>query len=138
MSTPEALDRHRQTSLRDPARVEAGCVALARRLPPADAVLCWDAAEDAVLGHILARELQAQLWLATDIEGILSSDGVLPAGSRVVIACWHPSRQVDVTGLAGLVAHQDAQVVAFAGGEPPVDVRAQLPAEVSVVVRDTA
>ena len=136
MSSTHTIDTPQHTPLRDPARTEAVLRAVPAQLPAADAVVCWDTAEDAVLGHVLARELQVQLWVATEIAGILSLDGDLPQGARVVIASSRPTKPVDVTGLAGLVAHAGGRLVGFVGGEALTEARAELPDDVTVVVTD--
>lgn len=109
-------------ALSDPARTERVGTELAAAMDGLDVttVVCWDVSEDAVLGHVVARELGAQLLLAVQIEGIVSLLAPLPAQARVALVGEEFRGPTGLAGLAGVVKHAGGETVAVAaaGGEP--------------------
>lgn len=121
-------------ALNDPTRTErvGGELATAMDGLSVTAVVCWDNTEDAVLGHVVARQLGTELVLAVGIEGIVSLLQSLPADARVALVAEEFRARTGVAGLAGVVRHAGGETVAVAAvrGEPALDgtdaARAQL------------
>src|SRR5262249_55474451 len=81
-------------SVQDPSVVEAIGRRLAERLstPGVGAVVSWDDLDDAVLGHVVARELGGQLSYAYVDEGILGVTPVPESGTKVVVVGYELTR----------------------------------------------
>ncbi|RBP61516.1 hypothetical protein DFO66_12150 [Brevibacterium sanguinis] len=75
----------------------------------ADLVLIWNQVEDAVLGHIVARELGVGIAYANEVEGILDTCGAL-AGCRVLVVFAETPKDSDITALTGLIATSGASL----------------------------
>lgn len=106
--------------LADPQLVErtgSGLAARLREVAPT-AVACWDSSEDAVLAHVVARELGTGVWRATEIEGIVALERELPAGARVALVGERFRTGPAVAGLSGVVVHGGGSVVAVASVHP--------------------
>jgi hypothetical protein len=103
-------------TLDDPARTERVGTALAGRLRDKGitAVVCWDDSEDAVVAHVVARELGVGLRLAEEIEGIVTLERPLPENAVVALVAEELTARTAVAGLAGVVRHSGARVAAVA------------------------
>lgn len=112
-------------ALTDPARTERVGAALAAAMDGlgVTAVVCWDNSEDAVLSHVVARELGTELILAVEIEGIVSLLQPLPAEARVALVAEEFRARTGLAGLAGVVRHAGGDTVAVGAvrGEPALD-----------------
>ncbi|MQA02478.1 MAG: hypothetical protein GEV07_07065 [Streptosporangiales bacterium] len=104
--------------LSDPARTERVGAVLAAAMAELDVtvVVCWDTSEDTVLGHVVARELGAELVLAEEIEGIVSLLQPLPADARVALVAEEFRAHTGLAGLSGVVKHAAGELVAVAAG----------------------
>lgn len=104
----------------DPRRTESVGAELARRLPAIDnaVVVCWDVSDDAVLAHVVARELGVPLLRAGAIEGIVELEDALPAGATAVLVAEEFTGRTALAGLAGVVAHGGGRVAAVATARP--------------------
>ena len=89
---------------------------LARRLAEdkPSAVACWEVADDAVLAHVVARELGVPVWYALEVEGIVALDRDLQGPAAMVLVLERLESPSDVAGLAGVVANSGGRVVAVA------------------------
>lgn len=107
--------------LDDPARTERVGTRLADRLSGKGitAVVCWNASEDAVLAHVVARELGVGLRLADEIEGIITLEGVLPDGAVVALVGSELTARTAVSGLAGVARHSGGRIAAVATVRTP-------------------
>lgn len=107
--------------LDDPARTERVGTRLAQRLAGQGitAIVCWDASEDAVLAHVVARELGVGLRLADEIEGIVTLERTLPDGAVVAMVGAELTARTAVSGLAGVVRHSGGRVAAVATVRTP-------------------
>lgn len=107
----EEAARH-LTSLQSPEVAEI----LGRRLAAAfnagnvDSVVVWDQVESAVLGHVVARELHADLVYAYSVEGALGVSAALETGSRVVLVSYDWSEDPGVDALAAFVGSRGLEV----------------------------
>jgi hypothetical protein len=110
-STEEALHI---TSLQSPAVAEALGRGLAASLTSAspDTVVVWDQVESAVLGHVVARELHADLVYAFSVEGSLGISGTLAPGSRAVVVSYD---WTELHGLDALVRFTQSQGAVVSG-----------------------
>lgn len=75
----------------------------------ADLVLTWNQAEDAVLGHIVARELAVGIAYANEVEGILDTFGAL-TGHNVLVVFAEAPKEPGITALTGLVTTSGARL----------------------------
>jgi hypothetical protein len=109
-SAQEALQ---STSLQSPAVAEVLGRSLAASLSSAapDTVVVWDQVESTVLGHVVARELQADLVYAFSVEGSLGISGAL-TGSRAVLVSYD---WTELHGLDALVRFAQSQGTVVAG-----------------------
>lgn len=102
----------------DPAAADAAGRALAAGIRDAagaaDVVAVWDHAEDAVLAHVVARELGARVVRGSDVEGILELDTEVPTAARAVVLSDAFRHGTALSPLAALLAHRGAEVVAVA------------------------
>lgn len=107
--------------LDDPARTERVGIRLAERLGGlgVTAVACWDSSEDAVLAHVVARELGVGLRLANEVEGIITLERPLPDGTVVALVGEELTARTAVSGLAGVARHSGARVIAVATVRTP-------------------
>ncbi|MEV0052584.1 hypothetical protein AB0H34_19030 [Saccharopolyspora shandongensis] len=120
------------TTLQDPAVPESLGAWLAtelRRFQPRTVVL-WADIATAVLGHVVARELGAQVVYAFADEGVLTLDGTMNAGERVALIGYDWPARLGLDPLVRLV-HNSGAVVAAVGS-----VLAAQHEEVPVVVLD--
>lgn len=85
----------------------------------ADLVLTWNQPEDAVLGHIVARELGFGIAYANEVEGILDTFGSL-AGRTVLIVFAETPKESGVTALTGLITSSGARVAGVIGPDGAV------------------
>ncbi|MEV4330997.1 hypothetical protein AB0K02_10705 [Streptomyces sp. NPDC049597] len=81
---------------------------LADALRPHDAttVVFWNTSDEAVLGHVVARELGAAVVRADEVEGVVALSADIPAGARVALlaTAWtHPMRLQALVTMARLV-----------------------------------
>ncbi|MFJ4261999.1 hypothetical protein ACIPYU_06120 [Paenarthrobacter nicotinovorans] len=123
---------HEITSLQTPGVAEILGKELAKSLAPhnPDTVLVWDQVESAVLGHVVARELDADLIYAFSVEGSLGHSGELTEGARTVVVSYD---WTELHGLEALVRFAQSQgasvtgigsVVAPAAGAAQLDIPA--------------
>lgn len=105
---------HEITSLQTPAVAEILGKELANVMADSapDTVLVWDQVESAVLGHVVARELGADLIYAFSIEGSLGLSGVLAAGTKAVVVSYD---WTELHGLDALVRFAQTQGAVVAG-----------------------
>jgi len=124
--------------LDDPARTERSGVRLAERLGGRGitAVVCWDASEDAVLAHVVARELGVELRLADEVEGIITLERPLPDGAVVALVGAELTARTAVSGLAGVARHSGARVAAVATVRTPAIVTETEAAGASVITAE--
>ncbi len=80
----------------------------------ATAVACWENADDAVLAHVVARELSVPVWHALEVEGLVALDRDLADATATVLVLESLQAPSDIAGLAGVVANNGGQVVAVA------------------------
>lgn len=78
------------------------------------AVACWENADDAVLAHVVARELGVPVWHALEVEGLVSLDRDLDDEPAAVLVLESLQAASDIAGLAGVVANNGGQIVAVA------------------------
>ncbi|MEU8633632.1 hypothetical protein AB0C38_15790 [Amycolatopsis sp. NPDC048633] len=120
-----SLDTHT-----DPAAAEVVGTALAGLLAahPADQVVTWHGADDAVLAHVVARRLGAAVSRASELEGVVGFYPVVPAGARVVLlgTAWQPARLRTLLNLAA-TEHIDVVAVAAVLATPALDEVSQAP-----------
>ena len=109
-----AENSHEITSLQTPGVAEILGKELAEALAPTspDTVLVWDQVESAVLGHVVARELDADLIYAYSVEGSLGLSGELTAGSRTVVVSYD---WTEAHGLGALVSFAQSQGAEVSG-----------------------
>lgn len=92
-------------------------------------VVCWDKAEDAVLAHVVARELGVPVCYAYESGGIMGLESKLPAGASAALVADVFTHQNDLAGLAGVVTNSGYTVVAVATRRPGVSVEDTTAAE---------
>lgn len=131
--TPEPPAAH--DPLAEPETAETTGRHLAAQLGDvgAHAVLSWDVTEDAVLGHIVARELHVPLWRAVDVEGIIELFRALPEGTAVVLVADAIRRPMDLTGLVGIVRHYGGRTAGIAAARASAVLTSEAPVDVPVV-----
>jgi len=107
--------------LDDPARTERVGIRLAELLAGkgVTAVVCWDSSEDAVLAHVVARELGVGLRLADEVEGIITLERPLPDDAAVALVGEELTARTAVSGLAGVARHSGARISAVATVRTP-------------------
>lgn len=105
---------HEITSLQTPAVAEILGKQLAKVVTAAnpDTVIVWDQVESAVLGHVVARELGADLIYAFSVEGSLGLSGHLTEGSRAVVISYD---WTELHGLNAMVRFVQSQGAAVTG-----------------------
>lgn len=108
-------------TLDDPARTERVGARLAERLAGkgVTAVVCWDSSEDAVIAHVVARELGVGLRLADEVEGIITLEHPLPDDALVALVGEELTARTAVSGLAGVTRHSGARIAAVATVRTP-------------------
>ena len=88
----------------DPKETEKAGKKLAQALgsQSISVVVCWDKAEDAVLAHVVARELGVPVCYAYESGGIMGLESRLPAGASTALVA-------DVLGVVAeaLVVHDN-------------------------------
>lgn len=107
----------------DPSAAEALGREVAEKLRAAnpDAVLCFEHEEDAVLAHIVARQLGATRVVLREQEGLLWLSHELEPGSRVAVIAVEAARMMSREVLQELLQARDARLVDIAvleAGEP--------------------
>ena len=75
---------------------------------------CWESSDDAVLAHVVARELGVPVWYALQVEGLVTLDRDLDDAPAVVLVLESLDAPADIAGLAGVVANNGGNVVAVA------------------------
>lgn len=99
----------------DPASTEVIGHALAEALrePAPEHIAIWLSPDDAVLAHIVARELGATVIVATEQEGVLRLQPPPAAGAPVALlaSAWRPRQR---RALHALTAATGAEIVAVA------------------------
>lgn len=102
------------TSLQSPGVAESLGRALAASLlrTAPDIVVVWDQVESAVLGHVVARELHADLVYAFSVEGSLGISGILKSVSRAVVVSYD---WTEMHGLDAIVRLTQSQGPVVAG-----------------------
>ncbi|MFI6481421.1 hypothetical protein ACIBH1_26060 [Nonomuraea sp. NPDC050663] len=102
--------------LTHPAAVEEAGRALAARIAglEPDVLALWDGAEDAVLGHVVARALGVSCVAAVEESGVLEFTTRLPEGARVVLLADAFRTGKELNALLGLVRHRHGLPVAAA------------------------
>ena len=102
--------------LTDPSGAETLGKLLAERARPfaPGVVLLWEDPLDIVLGHVVARELEATAARAYNQEGLVELLGVLPPGRRVLIVTDAVREPTVVRALYGLAQQCGSSVVATA------------------------
>ncbi|MET7994727.1 hypothetical protein ABZU76_27920 [Amycolatopsis sp. NPDC005232] len=99
----------------DPAATEVVGSALAELLAQhtLDQVAVWHGADDAVLAHVVARQLGATVTRASELEGVVGFHPPVTAGTRIALVgtAWEPAR---LRTLLNLAATARAEVVAVA------------------------
>lgn len=121
----------------EPTRVERVGTSLAeqlRQLQPS-VVGCWDSSEDAVLAHVVARELGISTRPAVEIEGIVSLLRPVREGGRVVLVAESFAPR-SLAALAGVMRHAGATVVGVGAVTGPVDTAETEAADAAVVTTE--
>lgn len=110
---------NRATNPTDPAVAERAGIGLADRLAEVGTplVVCWYGPEDAVLAHVVGRQLGTRVHYLTDVEGILEASGELAGPADAVFVTWRLNRASNLAGVRGLVAHHGCELVAAAAVE---------------------
>lgn len=110
-TTDEALHI---TSLQSPGVAESLGRALAASLlrTAPDIIVVWDQVESAVLGHVVARELHADLVYGFSVEGSLGTSGILKSASRAVVVSYD---WTEMHGLDALVRLTESRGPIVAG-----------------------
>lgn len=106
----------------DPKETEKAGKKLAQALgsQSISVVVCWDKAEDAVLAHVVARELGVPVCYAYESGGIMGLESKLTAGASAALVADVFTHQNDLAGLAGVVTNSGYTVVAVATRRPGV------------------
>lgn len=119
----------------DPVRTETVGATLAAAMAGIDVstVVCWDSSEDAMLAHVVARELGAHLVLAVEIEGIVSLLHPLAEDARVALVAEEFPARTGLAGLAGVVRHAGGRVAVVGLVTGAVDVAGTEAADARVV-----
>jgi len=106
----------------DPKETEKAGKKLAQALgsQSISVVVCWDKAEDAVLAHVVARELGVPVCYAYESGGIMGLESRLPAGASTALVSDVFRHQNDLAGLAGVVTNSGYTVAAVATRRPGV------------------
>lgn len=124
--------------LAQPATTETTGRNLAKQLNEvgAEAVLCWDVPEDAVLAHVVARELGVPLWRAVDVEGIIELARAIPKDTSVVLVADTLRQPTSLAGLIGIVSHHGGRAVGVATAWPSTVLSGEAPSGVHVVTAE--
>jgi adenine/guanine phosphoribosyltransferase-like PRPP-binding protein len=119
---------HEITSLQTPGVAEILGKELAKILSPhkPDTVLVWDQVESAVLGHVVARELDADLIYAFSVEGSLGHSGELAPGTRTVVVSYDWTEMHGLEALAHFAESQGATVTGIGSVVAPAADSARL------------
>ncbi|GAA3570879.1 hypothetical protein [Streptomyces osmaniensis] len=78
----------------------------------------WSTSDEAVLGHVVARELGADLVRVNEAEGVVSFSRSIPSGARVVLlaTAWtKPSRLEALVSMSRAAAAEPAAVASVLG-----------------------
>lgn len=111
----------------DPAVIERAGIAMADRLVEVGTplVVCWYGPEDAVLAHVVGRQLGTRVHYLTDVDGILKVVDELAGPADAIFVTWRLWRGSNLAGVRGLVAYHGCELVAVAAVEAdenyPVD-----------------
>lgn len=123
MNTATTDDERGAAAMTDPARTEQMGGAIAAEMASLDvsAVVCWDLSEDAVLAHVVARELGVGLVRAVEIEGIVALLQPVAEGARVALVAETFRARTGLAGLSGVVTHGGGTVVAVGAATGAVE-----------------
>jgi hypothetical protein len=126
--------------LDDPRLTERMGTRLAERLRDhkVNVVVCWDANEDVVLAHVVARELGVGLRIAQEVEGIVTLERPLPDDAIVALVAEDLSPRTAVAGLSGVVHHAGARIAAVATARTPAIVAGTRSQGASVITAEEA
>ncbi|MQA82806.1 MAG: hypothetical protein GEV10_30860 [Streptosporangiales bacterium] len=140
MNTATTDDERGAAAMTDPARTERMGTAIATEVAALDAstVVCWDVSEDAVLAHVVARELGVDLVRAVEIEGIVALLQPIVDGARVVLVAETFRARTGLAGLSGVVTHAGGVVVAVGAATGVVEAAGTEAADARVVRPDDA
>jgi hypothetical protein len=105
-------ERRQITSLQSPVVAEVLGRNLAAELHERrpGAIVVWDQVETAVLGHVVARELGANLVYAYSVGGALGISEGLVAGARVVLVSYDWSEDPGMSALTRFVESQGGTI----------------------------
>jgi len=100
-------------SPRDVDVVGEGMAAQIRAVAAPAALVVWDTSDEAVLAHVVARNLDVGVLRAFEVEGLLRVSPDIPAGAPVALLAtqWSERR---LANLRTLVANRGGQTVAVA------------------------
>lgn len=126
--------------LGDPRHTERVGTRLAERLrgQKVNVVVSWDANEDVVLAHIVARELGVGLRIAQEVEGIVTLEHPLPDDAVVALVAQDLTARTAVAGLSGVVHHAGARIAAVATARTPAVVAGTSGRGASVITAEEA
>jgi hypothetical protein len=133
LHAPQATGR----SFRRPEVVEAAATEVVNAIREAapDVILTWDALDDAVLAHVVARQLAIQTVLVHEPqEGIVELFPTLAPGSRVVLLAASFDRTNTIRSAASLVGHRGGLLVAIVSLGPASIADEEVPAGTPYIV----
>ena len=112
----EGPARGRYDGTRDPEGVEDLGVALADALRPHEptVVMVWEGVADAVLAHVVARELGARIVLAFDADGLVAHTGALARGARVAVLTDTVEQSTTLEAMTTYARQSGAQIAVLA------------------------
>jgi hypothetical protein len=102
--------------LAQPRKLEAVGIALAAQLrtDALGAVVCWDYINDAVLAHVVARELGLDVWHTTIDEGLVTLHRPLPEGATVILVAERFDMvTATIAALSGIVVNRGGRIAAL-------------------------
>lgn len=140
VNTATTDDERGAAAMTDPARTERMGKAIATEASALDVstVVCWDLSEDAVLAHVVARELGVGLVRAVEIEGIVALLQPIADGARTALVAEIFRARTGLAGLSGVVAHAGGVVVAVGSASGAIEVADTEAAGARVVSPDEA
>jgi hypothetical protein len=125
--------------VREPGHVEDAGRALAVELAQVETnlVVCWEDPGDAVLAHVVARELGVAISYLSSEEGVFALDSEIDPDSRAVFVTQAVTNNSNLRGIDGLLRHHRIRLVAVAAveGHPPI-ISVRLPHAHAVVLVD--
>ncbi|CBT77350.1 MAG TPA: hypothetical protein DEX36_13175 [Glutamicibacter sp.] len=124
----QPAEASKMTSVQAPTVAELLGKELASALgsSPISTVVVWDQIESAVLGHVVARELDAELIYAFSVEGSLGLSAELRSDSRVALISYDWSELHGLSALASFVESKGATVLSVGSviSEPNLEIAA--------------